>query len=105
MALRILTHATSRLTKYIRQFANSIISADDILPVTQRCRASADRDAIGRCVFRIVNAFATVEGLSEGEMQDLLGASTCSTHSIVLPYVAHSLVPIIRRDWKPPFDD
>jgi hypothetical protein len=86
-------------------FANSIISADDILLVSRRCRAAADRDAIGLCLFRIADTFGTVEGLSEGEMQDLLGASTGPIQNIALLYGTDSLIRNIRSNWTPPFDD
>jgi hypothetical protein len=52
-------------------FAISFIAADEILLVTLRFRAGADRDAIECCMFQIVDTFAVVEGLSEKEMQDL----------------------------------
>jgi hypothetical protein len=52
-------------------FAISIIAADEILLVTLRFRAGADRDAIECCMFQIADAFAAVEGLSEKEMQGL----------------------------------
>ena len=52
-------------------FAISFIAADEILLVTLRFRAGADRDAIECCMFQIVDTFAVVEGLSQKEMQDL----------------------------------
>jgi hypothetical protein len=52
-------------------FAIAFIAADEILLVTLRFRAGADRDAIECCMFQIVDTFAVVEGLSEKEMKDL----------------------------------
>ncbi len=52
-------------------FAISIITADEILLVTLRFRAGADRDAIECCMFQIADTFAAVEGLSEKELRDL----------------------------------
>jgi hypothetical protein len=52
-------------------FAISIIAADEILLVTLRFYAGADRDAIEACMFQIAETFAVLEGLSEKELQDL----------------------------------
>ena len=52
-------------------FAISIIAADEILLVTLRFHAGADRDAIESCMFQIADAFAAVERLSGKEIQDL----------------------------------
>jgi hypothetical protein len=52
-------------------FAISIIAANEILLVTLRFRAGADRDAIECCMFQIADAFAAVERLSAKELQDL----------------------------------
>jgi hypothetical protein len=45
-------------------FAISIIATDEILLITLRFRAGADRDAIESCMFQIADAFAAVERLS-----------------------------------------
>jgi hypothetical protein len=52
-------------------FAISIIATDEILLITLRFRAGADRDAIESCMFQIADAFAAVERLSEKAVQDL----------------------------------
>jgi hypothetical protein len=52
-------------------FAISIIAADEILLVTLRFRAGADRDAVECCMFRVADAFAAVERLSAKALQDL----------------------------------
>jgi hypothetical protein len=52
-------------------FAISIIAADEILLVTLRFRAGADRDAIEACMFQIADTFAALEGISDKKLQDL----------------------------------
>jgi hypothetical protein len=52
-------------------FAISIIAADEILLVTLRFLAGANRDAIEACMFQIADTFAALEGLSGKELQDL----------------------------------
>jgi hypothetical protein len=49
----------------------SIIVADEILLVTLRFSAGADRDAIEACMFQIAGALAAVERISEKELQGL----------------------------------
>jgi hypothetical protein len=53
-------------------FTISFIAAGDVLLVTLRFRAGADRDAIECCMFRIADAFAAVERLSAKGLQDLM---------------------------------
>jgi hypothetical protein len=52
-------------------FAISIIAADEILLVTLRFNAGADREAIEACMFQIADTFAALDGLSEKEVEDL----------------------------------
>jgi len=52
-------------------FAVSSIAADEILLVTLRFRAGAERYAIKAFMFQIADAFAEVERLSEKNMKDL----------------------------------
>jgi len=87
------------------QFANFIISADDVFLVNLRFRAGADRDGVERCVVRIADVFAAVERLSEKEMQDLFRReSAYPIQNVESPYGTDSLIPIIRRNLTPPFD-
>jgi hypothetical protein len=54
-----------------RPFAISIVAAEEFLLITLRFGEGADRDAIECCMFQIVATFATVERLSEKDLQDL----------------------------------
>jgi hypothetical protein len=52
--------------------AVSILATDDMLLVTLRYHADADRDAIECWMFQIVDVLALVERLSARDLQDLL---------------------------------
>jgi hypothetical protein len=62
-------------------------AADEILLVTLRFRAGADRDAIEACMFQIAATFAAFEGHLEKDMQDLCWEQkrlTQTEHSVTL---------------------
>jgi hypothetical protein len=88
-------------------FAISIIATDEILLITLRFRAGADRDAIESCMFQIADAFAAVERLSEKAVQDLFWEqkSVCRRLNIALPFGGASLTLSIPGNLMLLFDD